>query len=137
MNTRPTSSNRSAWTVWIYSGVLIAAGLAQMLRKILDDTGGFGSRYAGLILAMVITVGLFARSRGRAVGPRWIWRLLLWALAVVFVAVTGLSIMLALERSWTMAGWLLGGVAALAPGVFWLWDYGYRSAELWTSRDSG
>ena len=137
MSRNPGQPKFLDWPVWIYSSVLIAAGLAQTLRKVLSDTGGFGSRYAGLVLAILIAVGLFARSRKRAVGPRWIWVALLWSLVLVVVALLGFSVRLALERSWPLAGWLLGGAAVLTPGVLWLWDYGYRSPHLWARSHDG
>ncbi len=120
------------WLVWVYCGILVAAGLAQMLRKVLDDTGGFGSRYAGLILAVVVSIGLLARAYQRAVGSRWIWRGLVGMIALVTLALLGFSVEGILAQSWSLVGLCMGGVALLAPSGIWLWDYSVRNQDLWS-----
>ena len=58
------------WTWKLYCALGIAGGLAQMLRKVLTDTGGPSSRYAALVGAVVLTAVLVAKFRGPATVPR-------------------------------------------------------------------
>ena len=117
--------------------MLVAVGLAQALRKVLSETGGFGSRYAGLILAIVVAAGLVAYSRQRAAGPRWVWRIVLSGMVLMEVVLLGFTVRLALGQVWTLAGWLLGAAVLLAPGLVWLWDYVLRSRHLWGEGSNG
>lgn len=131
MNEQRERDDGRGWMVWVYCAVLVAAGFAQLLRKVLADTGGFGSRYSGLLIAVLVSIGLLARARRRAIGSPWIWRGLLGLLALVVLALIGFSIQGVLGQSWSMVGLCLGGVALLAPGGIWLWDYSYRNEDLW------
>lgn len=137
MNEQRGHDDGRGWMVWVYCVVLVAGGLAQMLRKVLTDTGGFGSRYAALLLAVLVSIGVLARVRRRALGSPWIWRALLGLLGLVVLALMGFSIQGVLDQSWSLVGLCLGGVALLAPAGIWLWDYSYRSEDLWAgSRDA-
>ena len=126
-----TEITRHRWVAPLYGGVIVALGLGQMIRKVVSDTGGFGSRYALVLLGAVVTIGLVARSRGIRLGSPWLWRV------VLLVALVGLGVMLAVEGSRVMAGLCLGGAALLAPGWAGLWDYGFRSPALWSASHTG
>ena len=132
-----TEITRHRWVAPLYGGVIVALGLGQTIRKVVGDTGGFGSRYALVLLGAVLTTALVARSRGIGLGSPWLWRVVLLVLTLILVALVGLGVMLAAEGSRVMAGLCLGGAALLAPGWAGLWDYGFRSPALWSASHTG
>ena len=132
-----TEATRHRWVAPIYGGLIIAIGLGQMMRKVLTDTGGFGSRYTIVLLGGLITTALVARSRERGLGSPWLWRVLFGFLSLILVALLGFGATLAVGRSWPTAGLCLGGAALLTPGWAGLWDYGFESPDLWSGSDTG
>ena len=129
-----TELTRQRWFAPLYGGVVIAIGVGQMMRKMMTDTGGFGSRYALVLFGAIVTVGLVARSYGRGFGSPWLWRAVFLVLILVLLALLGFGVTMAMGGSWPTAGLCLGGAVLLAPAGAGIGDYAFASPGLWRGR---
>ncbi|MHC4377281.1 MAG: hypothetical protein ACYS26_11835 [Planctomycetota bacterium] len=124
------------WPWKLYCLLLVVGASAQMLRKVLTDTGGPSSRYAALAAAVALTGVLIAKSEGRALGRRWLWQVLGVGLVLGWLTLASFALYLIAIDVPIGAGLLgLASVAAL-PGVHQVWVYGWRSPEIWSAPKS-
>ena len=120
---------KHAWS--LYVGVLLALGLGRMAEKIITETGGFGSRYGPAILAVTLAIGVLGQVAQKPIARRWIWVTIFWLLAIVSGGLSILAVSQLLERSYRMAGLILGILLMLSPGLWHLFRYAHRSPSLW------
>ena len=119
------------WYWQIYCALLLFFGYGQMMRKILTDTGGFSSRYSAAIIATVVVIMLIAQAKQRGVGKVWIWQSLFYLLSATAVISLLFAIYLAATAVWLAAGLLFVGAVALTPTLHQLYQYSFKSSQLW------
>ena len=121
--------------IWsIYVGLLLVLGLGRMVQKIITETGGFGSRYGPVILAIIIALGVLGYVFQRPIARNWVWKVVFWLLVIAGVGMLVLAVYLLLSvgrGSYDVAGLLLGLLVVLLPGQWQLFGYAYRSSPLW------
>lgn len=125
---------KRAWSVYI--AVLLALALGRMAQKIMTETGGFGSRYGPLILAVILALGVLGAIYEKAFIHRWMWIALFWTLAIASAGLLILAGAQLLEGSYPLGGMILGLLALLAPGGWQLFRYAHRSPRVWGEADA-
>lgn len=124
------------WYWQLYFLLLLVLGYGQMLRKIISDTGGFSSRYAGAIVVTVIVLGLIAKSRELALGKSWMWKTLFVALVISSAAMAMFGLFLGVTGVYLSAAYLCLGAVVLVPAMRELHVYSYRSPDTWDAKTS-
>lgn len=102
-----------------------------MARKILTDTGGFSSRYSAAIIATLVVLALIAKARGIPLWKSWPWQVLYILLAITCILGVLFSVYLTVTGVYISAALLLSGAILLVPALQQLYQYSYRSPELW------
>lgn len=121
-----------AW--FIYIGLLVIAGAARLVERIMMESGGFASRYLPLLLTVTFAVGIYCCLQNKAVLARWLW-VIVFGLSVFSAAGAFLfSLFLALS----LGSVSLGGIVillltslALLPAVFKLKRYSAKVNPIW------
>ena len=119
------------WYWKLYCVLLLLAGFVQMFRKMITDSGGPSSRYGAVVVAAVIVSVLIAKANKQAMGKVWMWQSLFVVLAISFCAMLGFGVYLGLSGVFISSGLLALGAALIAPAMFELFAYAYRSPQLW------
>lgn len=79
-------SKKYLW--YCYIVVLIICGIARMLERIQTDSGGLASRYAPVLIAVVVSVGIYGSANNKPVFVRWFWQCLYIVLGLAAVVAT-------------------------------------------------
>ena len=85
---------RYGWHLYIL--LLLSVSIARMIAKIMSGTGGFSSRYLPVILALIISVGIYGSIRNAPIFKRWFWLTTVYVLALFSVTAVVFSIYLLL-----------------------------------------
>ena len=121
-----------AW--FLYIGLLVTAGAARLLERIMTESGGFASRYLPLLLTITFACGIYQCLQNKAVLARWVW-VVVYGLSVVSAAGAFLfSLFLALSvGSVSLVGIviLLFTSLVLLPTVFKLKAYSAKDNPIW------
>ncbi len=125
------SNARLQWYWYGYFVLLLSAGLVQMLRKILTDTGGFPSRYSAIIVAVWLIAALCAKARGIRLWKAWPWQALYYVLATMICVGLLYAAYLLLSGVIPSAALLLAAIALLLPATQQLRHYAFRSPDIW------
>ncbi|NNF27962.1 MAG: hypothetical protein HKN73_12125 [Gemmatimonadetes bacterium] len=120
---------KHVWTLYI--GALVVLGTGRMVQKIVTDTGGFGSRYGPVILAVILGLAVFGNVLEKPLARRWVWMAVFWLLAVGTAGLSLLAVSVLMEGSFRPAGMILGLLVILVPGQWQLFRYVYRSPSVW------
>ena len=119
----------------IYAGLLLVLGFGRMVQKIITDTGGIGSRYGPVLVAMIIALGVLGYVFQRPIARNWVWKGVFWLLAIASVGMGGVAVYLLFSvgpGSYNVVGLLMGLLVVLLPGQWQLFGYAYRSSSLWS-----
>ena len=122
----------------IYAGLLLVLGFGRMAQKIITETGGFGSRYGPVLVAMIIALGVLGYVFHRPIARPWVWKVVFWLLAIASVGMVILAVYLFFSvgpGSYNVVGLLMGLLVVLLPGQWQLFGYAYRSSSLWSISD--
>ena len=136
MNT--DSRQRPSWIYWVYFALVMLPALAHMIRKLLTDTGGFSSRYFGLIFTVILVSGAIGYLRRRPLLRRWVWALVFWLSMAISLFLALLCIYLlvtegpAISRLCTA---IAGGLLLIIPAQIMLFRYAYRSEDIWRVKE--
>ena len=123
---------------FIYAGLLLVLGFGRMVQKIVTETGGFGSRYGPVLVAMVIALGVIGYVFHRPIAWNWVWKGVFWLVAIAIVGMGVVAVYLLFSvgsGSYNVVGLLVGLLVILLPGQRQLFGYAYRSPSLWRISD--
>lgn len=134
MNNPPKKLLRLPWQWLFYIALLFLLSSGQLLRKMLTDTGGPPSRYSGLFVVVLILLFISAWINQRALGKQWHWKVLFVLLELLVAAGIGFSVFLAIAGVHQSAALLAIGTGLLLPALYALFQYIYRSPDIWTAQ---
>ncbi|PCI77452.1 MAG: hypothetical protein COB20_08060 [SAR86 cluster bacterium] len=119
------------WYWQLYSLLLLLLGFGQMIRKLISDTGGFSSRYAAALVAVIIVLALVAKSKELHLGKVWMWKSLFLILGIGSVAMALFGFYLGFTGVYFPASLLCGAAIVLMPALQELYVYSYESPDIW------
>ena len=125
-------SKKYLW--YSYIVLLVFCGIARMLERIYTDSGGLASRYAPVIIALVVSLGIYGSANNKAFIERWFWfgLYIVLGLAVVVAAVISVYLLLFIGlNTLPTAAILLTASAVLTPAIIKLRSYVNRTAGYW------
>ena len=118
------------WTGYML--VLILAGTGRLVQKVTSDTGGIASRYAPLLVALLLVVGIFGYLYQKPLVRVWFWQVVFWVSAAASTCAVVFSFYLAVFATvLNPAIALMLVVLFIIPSQTQIWQYSYRSKSLW------
>ena len=131
MATTISNKKKIQWYWWLYIAVLCAIGLGRMFERLVKDSGGLSSQFGPPIGVMILGLGMICWLKNTSFLNVWVWRgvhvcvILVQLLAVVFAAY------LAGTGAYAPAALVLSFSVFLMPATNALYQYSYRSSNLW------
>lgn len=120
---------KCAW--FTYLSLLVLAGAARLVQKVMADSGGFASRYTPLLIAAVLVVGVLGHIYQKPLGRAWFWQLLFWLSVTVSTSAIAFSFYLALIAGpFDLVFILMLFTLALIRAQWRVWQY-FRSKSIW------
>lgn len=112
---------------WIgYCVILLTLGVTRGIERIVIGSGGFMSRYLPIIIAAVISFGIYHCLENRAIIHQKFWLLVYWLLIVVNLMSVGAIIIVflyQLHSLWTDTLLLVGISFLLFPALIKIRQY--------------
>jgi peptidoglycan/LPS O-acetylase OafA/YrhL len=119
------------WYWLLYLILVLGVGYGHLIRKLVNDSGGFSSRYTPPLVATLIVLAVLARARGVALWRPWPWKALCLVLALVSSLALAFAASLAMSSVHRPALLLLALVGLLLPAVQQTYLYAFRSPRIW------
>ena len=110
---------------WLYFALLLCLAFAQLVSKVLTETGGFTSRYSAFFAIGLIFAALLSR---------WCWLSIFWFLIITdAVAILFTAYLLIVNGTGALlnAGVLCAVAVLFIPGLWQLYRYVWVNASIW------
>ncbi len=104
-----------------------------MVERISIESGGFASRYLPLIIFGLISLGIYASLKNRAIFKRqfWLFVYLIVGILILSSLVIAIYLFLFVSSKLAFAGGLLLLAGLLVPALLKLRQYCSKSASIW------
>ena len=119
---------------WMYFGLLLVLAFAQLISKLVSETGGIASRYGGFLVIGLVFIAFLGNRYNKAFLYRWVWLVSFWLLAIsVTASLVFSTYLLAVngEEAGIYAGALFVMPFLFVPGLWQLYQYVWNRKALW------
>ena len=119
---------------WMYFALLLVLAFAQLISKLVSETGGIASRYGGFLAIGLVFIAFLGNRYSKAFLYRWVWLVSFWLLAFsVTASLVFSTYLLAVngEEAGIYAGALFVMPFLFVPGLWQLYQYVWKRKALW------
>lgn len=118
----------------LYLALLVLPAMVHLANKITTDTGGIISRFAPLIVVLIMAVGLYGFVFRQPIFKSGLWKCIFWLLVLLSLSclATIAYFIWATHTITSPAGcWAIVIALALLPAEVGLFRYAYLSPAIW------
>lgn len=121
---------------WIYIILVLAISALYLVMLALGITDNTSNSLLPLIVSTILVGATYGKVTNRALLFRWFWVSFFWLMSLTTLFLFGLGIYLLWQLGITASVQvtvILLGISVIAPGLITLFQYSFRSSQIWQS----
>lgn len=125
---------------WVYIVLILSISILQMVTTLFTTADDVVSQFLPLLVATILTAATFGKMTQQGLLWRWFWLVAFWLLLAGEISLLALTAYLVWQIGISAAiqvTLLLLSIAMAVPGLIALYQYVYRSKNIWLQDGQG